>query len=103
METDDRIKKSNVINFPTQSAFDRFLDDLRDAYKENRLNNFICIYDHEYKKGEEREGFVNGIGNYWFGEKSTIYLLGLLEVMKDEILKYMFDRCNENREMTDGS
>ena len=94
--------KAKVINFPSQSAFDGFLDDLRDAYKEKRLNNFICIYDHKYKKGEEKEGFVNGIGNYWFGEKSTIYLLGLVEVIKDEILHYMANRCDEDREMTDG-
>jgi len=91
------MKKTNVIDFPTESAFDGFLDELRETYKEKRLNNFICIYNYEYKKGEEIEGFVSGIQDYWFGEKSTIYLLGLIEVIKDEILHYMADRCEENR------
>lgn len=98
MEGDNFIMKGKVINFPTLSAFDKFLDGLRAAYKENRVNNFICIYDFKYKKGEEVEGFVNGIDNYWFGENSTIYLLGLLAVMKDEMLKYMATKCEEKRE-----
>ena len=95
------MKKSNVINFPTESAFDAFLDELREAYKDNRLNNFICIYDYKYKKGEERKGFLSGVDHYWFGEKSTIYILGLLAVIKDEILKYMADKCEEDRQYDD--
>ena len=95
------MKKSNVIDFPTESDFYEFLDELRDVYKENRLDNFICIYQYQYKKGEEREGFVAGIENYWFGEKSTIYLLGLVETIKDEILKYMANKCKEDREYND--
>ena len=84
--------RPKIINFPNQSAFFEFLDDLKDAYKEGLLNNFICIYDREYKKGEEMEGFVGKIDKYWFGEKSCLYLLGLTDIMKDEIMSYIAER-----------
>ena len=99
MERDDGIKKAKVINFPNQSAFYDFLDELKDAFKEKRLNNFICIYDYEYKEAEKQEGFMAGIDKYWFGEKSCIYLLGLVDIMKSEIRAYIANKCEEKRKM----
>ena len=89
-----------IIGFPKPDKlpFYEFIEHLEKAYKEDRLKNFICIYDYKYEKGKEREGFVEGLNHYWFGEKSTVYLLGLLEVMKDEILIYMQEKCDEVRE-----
>lgn len=90
--------KNKVIEFPTSSAFHNFLDELKKAYDENRLQDFICIYNYEYEKGKEKEGYVNGIHNYWFGKESTVGLLGLTEVMKDEILSYMRKKIEETNE-----
>jgi len=89
------MNKSKIINFPNQSVFGEFLDTLRDAHKEGRLNNFICIYDCEYREGERREGFRGIIGKYWFGEKSCIYLLGLVEIMRDIIITFIKESDNE--------
>ena len=84
-------KQNNVIQFPKQQPFFEFLDELKKAYTDNRLNNFICIYDCEYEKGKKREGFVAQNKKYWFGENSCIYLLGLTKLMGQVILDYMKD------------
>lgn len=93
-----KTNKNKVIEFPTSSAFHNFLDELKKAYDENRLQNFICIYNYEYEKGKEKEGFLYGIDNYWFGEKSCLGLLGLTDVMKDEISSYMRRKAEEANE-----
>ena len=87
--------KNKVIQFPKAQAFHEFLEELKKAYDENRLQDFICIYNYDYEKGKEVEGFLNGIRNYWFGKESTVGLLGLTEVMKDEILAYMRRKIEE--------
>ena len=91
------MKPDKIIQFPTQVAFHEFLDELRKAYDEDRLKDFVCIYSHDYKKGKEKEGFLHGLNHYWFSqENSTVYSLGLVEVMKDEILHYMAEKCEED-------
>ena len=84
-----------VIQFPSQQAFHSFVDELRKAYDDNRLKDFVCIYNYDYEKGKEKKGFIHGINSYWFGKESTVYLLGLTDVMKDEILKYMATKTEE--------
>lgn len=90
-----KIAKNKVIEFPKSQPFHDFLDELKKAYDDGRLKDFICIYNYDYEKGKEVEGFVHGIHNYWFGKESTIGLLGLTEAMKDEILTYMRNRTEE--------
>lgn len=92
------IAKNKVIEFPKSQPFHEFLDELKKAYDENRLKDFICIYDYDYKKGQEKPGFHNGIDHYWFGDESTLRLLGLLDLMRDEILEYMKSKCRESNE-----
>jgi len=87
---------ANVVGFPNKLPFYQFLDELEQAYQEHRLKDFICIYRFDYRKGEESQGFNAGIEHYWFGEQSTLSLLGLTDVMKDEILKYMAEKCEED-------
>jgi len=84
------MKQTNkVIKFPEQEPFFEFLEELKQAYKEERLNNFICIYDCDYEKGKEIEGFTGENKKFWFGEKSCIYLLGMLRVMGATIEEYI--------------
>jgi len=90
-----KINSSKVISFPNIPPFHAFLKELGKAYDDDRVENFICIYNFKYGKGEEREGFTSGMDHYWFGEKSTVYLLGLTDIMRDEILIYMREKCDE--------
>ena len=64
------------------------MDDLKEAYDEDRLKGFICISDMDYKKGEEVEGSVSTISNYWFG-KSSLLCLGLAARMQRIINNYI--------------
>ena len=91
-------KQNNVIQFPKQQPFFEFLDELKKAYTDNRLNNFICIYDCDYEKGKEREKFMGENKKYWFGEKSCTYLLGLTKIMGQVILDYMKEKNKEDEE-----
>jgi len=73
-----------------EQEFHQFLDMLRDTYDENRLKNFICIYDYEFKEDDERvESYASGIDTHWFGDKSTIYILGLIEMIKQEVMDWL--------------
>ena len=92
------MKEKKIIEFPNQPPFYDFLKILEKAYKENRIRNFICIYNFAYEIGKEVPGFRSGVDHYWFGEDSTIALLGLTDVMKDEILIYMKEKCDQRKE-----
>lgn len=74
-----------------KSYFHEFLGEIARAYDEDRLEDFICIYSSKYPAGKEVEGFVSIVGKYWFSgdNGSTVHSLGLVEVMRDEILRYM--------------
>ena len=80
-----------------RTNFHDFIDDLVKAYDEKRLNDFVCIVSHRNPKGKEREGFTASIGNYWFSgdDGSSVYSLGLVEMMKQKILNYIED-ANED-------
>ena len=84
--------------YPT--GFYKFWNELLEAYKENRLQDFICIYTKDYPEGEEREGFLSLIDKYWFSVsgKGTVNLIGLVEVMKAEMLDYMYKKSEELEE-----
>ena len=89
---------ANIYKFPQETIpFHEFLEDLKQSYDEDRLNDFICIYEFGYKKGEEIKGFVAGINKYWFGSSST-KSLGLCQIM----IKYILDWIVEKNEELDG-
>lgn len=83
-----------VVEFPRSSEFYKFLEGLRVAYDEGRLLNFLCIYDYDYREGEELEGFACGIDSYWYGRSSTM-CLGLSEVIKARVLDYIREKNTE--------
>lgn len=87
---------SDVVEFPNPNAFYSYLENLRKAYDEGRLKNFICIYSCDYEEEEHRpKEFIEKIEPYWFGEKSCVYLLGLTDIMKDEIREFMKRKVQE--------
>jgi len=75
-----------------------FLEAVKEAHNDDRIDTFICITRTKHKKGEEVPGFT-GIPSYWFSEKeSTVYCLGLCDVMKDNIREYMRDLAHNKPE-----
>ena len=71
------------------SAFNEFLDELKELNSEGRLKDFICIYSNSVKEKDKKEGEVNlEVHDYWFGETNVVFCLGLLEVMKERIHEY---------------
>ena len=62
---------------------------------------FVFIVVHIYKKGQEEEGFAGENKKYWFGEKSCIYLLGLVRLMENTITDYIRDANIEYEENHD--
>lgn len=90
---------NNTIRFPKPNVFYAFLDELKQAYDEKRLSDFICIYSSEYPEGKKPEGFTKLIDRYWFGQKDCIYMLGLVDTMKDEIREFI---KKKNREAEEG-
>ena len=85
---------TNVIKFPQESIpFNEFLAELEDAYNEDRLTSFICIYDAKYKLGKEKKGFVGSMKHYWFG--NSISAIGLCVVIQSIILKWIREQNEE--------
>lgn len=90
---------NKVVKFPKPDAFYDFLENLKNTYDEDRLKNFICIYSCDYGEEESHpEGFIEKIEPYWFGEKSCIYVLGLIDIMKDEIREFMKEKIQQIEE-----
>ena len=88
-----------VVEFPNPNAFYSYLEGLKKAYDEDRLKNFICIYSCDYEEEELRpKEFMEKIEPYWFGEKSCVYLLGLTDIMKDEIREFMKEKIRQVEE-----
>lgn len=89
---------NKILKFPQErEPFDQFLDELQIAYDENRLKEFICIYEAEYPEGKEKKGFIASIDKYWFGESST-KCLGLCILMQQDVLDHIAEKnteCNE--------
>ena len=85
---------AKILQFPKENAFYDFLDRLRQAYDENRLMNFLCIYDYSYREGKERPVFIVGVNKYWWGS-STTECLGLCEIMKQEVLNFIKEKNDE--------
>ena len=92
------MKDTKVIPFPNKQPFRAFLGELQEAYDEDLLLDFVLIYRKKYQDTEKREGFSSRIDHYWFGKDSTLYTLGLIEVMRDTVLKYMERKCAEYEE-----
>lgn len=83
---------SKTVKFPAPDMFYDFLAELKTAYDEDRLENFICIYNFKYRQEDKLEEFMYGIGKHWFGQESCIYMLGLIDIMKDEIREFMKEK-----------
>jgi len=81
--------KAQVIKLTTDS-FEDFLEEIRVAYREKRIEGFICIAQTRYRKGEcPSDRFCAALPKYWFGFDSTVTCLGLLELMKHETMDYL--------------
>ena len=81
-----------------RTGFHDFIDELVKAYDEDRLRDFITIYDCEYREDEKIEGFSGSIPSYWFSDSkkgSTISCLGMMEIMKQRILLYIEEKNEE--------
>ena len=76
-----------------QTNFHNFIDKLTKAYDEDRLEDLICIFSDKYAEGEDVEGFSASVRNYWFSGEggSSLHSLGLVELMKTEILNYYYE------------
>lgn len=93
---DNEKTNGKLLKFPQEKQpFYEFLENLKEAYDEDRLRNFVMVVDLAYKKGEEKEGFIGSIEKYWFGLSSTA-CIGLCEVMKAVILGWVQDRNSED-------
>ncbi|HDY89672.1 MAG TPA: hypothetical protein ENH82_16360 [bacterium] len=81
-----------------RTNFHDFIDDLIKAYDEDRLNDFICICSYHYPENDEKEGFNASIDKYWFSGKlgGSIHSLGLVEIMRQEIIDYIKDANRED-------
>ncbi len=81
---------NKIVYFPNiKGKLPEVIDDLMKAYHEGRVKNLTLAYTEEYKDGEERKGFVNSIGYYWFGEDSTLFCLGLVSSLESIIRKHL--------------
>jgi len=78
------MKEQKVIKFPADTGFQDFLDRLSKEYEEKKIIDFVCIYNVSNSEDE-----ASDIIDFWFGKNSTLNLLGLIEVMKGDILSYM--------------
>lgn len=68
-----------------KQAYD-FLDDMQEYFKEDRVKEFIMIATVEC------EDETDLIFYDWFGSRSTIYILGLIERMRDIVMQWINER-----------
>jgi hypothetical protein len=75
----------------SRSGFHDFLDDVRADYDAGKVTDMICMYRRQ--TGPDPRGRMqHEWSRQWWGETSTITSIGLLEVMKHEMLKH----CTED-------
>lgn len=76
-----------------KTNFHDFMEDIVKAYDENRLDEFICIISEKPPEESALDGSFATTENYWFSGKrgSSVHTLGLLEVMKEQVMSYMFE------------
>ena len=86
------LKNEKVVKL-NKTNFNEFIDMLIVAYDEGRIEDFIAIFSHKYKEGEEVEGSSANITNLWFSgeEGSSVHCLGLVDVMRERIHDFMRD------------
>ncbi|KKN46573.1 hypothetical protein LCGC14_0671690 [marine sediment metagenome] len=79
----------------TRSNFREFIEGLERSHEEGRLNDFICIHSSKYPESQKvPEEFQSLITHHWFtGDNgSCLTSLGMLDIMKEYIIRYMNDR-----------
>lgn len=79
------IKAEKVIQITKNAHFEKILDDIRDGLRDGTIENCI-ILANQILPNEARR-----VHRYWWGDKTSTYILGLLEYMKAYITDYMLN------------
>ena len=74
---------NKIVPFPKKEIENVFEETL-ELYREGKIKNLVLIYTVDNYKGYEQ-----AVGNYWFGEKSCLFVLGLIERMKMIVNEYI--------------
>jgi len=83
-------KPTNIIHLrpkPSDAIHDA-IDLLLDKYATGDVKNMVLVYTVEADP-DNQDGAMNYIYDYWFGESSTLFCLGLTEYMIKKIHDYM--------------
>ena len=78
-------KKLNVIEFP-KTDFENEIDMLIKLFKEKKVDNLVLAYTIHETDDEENP---NHFATYWFGNKTCLYMLGLVRQLDQRILDWM--------------
>ena len=81
---------AKTINFPNQSDFFKFTEELRAAHRKGKITDFVCMVRVE----SDEIGESARIGYKWFGDDSTLYLRGMLRRL-DDMMKDHMDSSND--------
>lgn len=79
-------KHDNVVHFPMGNLIG-FMTDIERAYNAGVLTDFAAIWRTVDKKPDD----ISEVEGYWFGEESSVMVLGLVERLRCYINEYIDD------------
>lgn len=79
-----------VLHFP-KGPFHQVLDDLSDSYKAGRVVDLAIVWRQLERDTptENADVPMRTIHSYWFGDRSSFFVLGMVRRLEHEILKYI--------------
>jgi len=77
---------TKVVYIHSDQAIDQFVEDFHRLHREGRVKQFVCMYstDRSEADGGGRDTYF-----HWFGDTTCVYVLGMIEWVKEHVLEYM--------------
>lgn len=86
-------EKSNVIRFPNITAAKEFLEEFEKRYDAGEITDAILMF--RFKEKGEKEATTQ---HTWFGESSSLFCLGMAQMLVYIISKYIYGYERQEKE-----
>ena len=78
--------QNKVVRITCNASFEHILDDIRDGLRDDTIENCVIVANQKLPDGSKM------LHRYWWGKKTSTYILGLLEYMKAHITRHMLNK-----------